>query len=458
MKKVTLLAAGVLAAVAAAPSANAYTPNAYFGGYMRSGVATQRVDGYASQFAGRLGAENDTYGEILLGTDVAQVDDTVWSVTSMLAVKSKSNGSTWQDNRAGDDGKYGDDSGKNGTWSSALAFRQFFVNVKGLLDFDKDANIWVGKRYYHREDIHVTDLYYHDISGTGVGIEDLQVGPGKFSLAWLRHDFSNQKYVNADGDVLGNNWISYHSIDAEYKFPAWDGAEIELRGTFTQPKKDNDAKDYRTKAYGSQVYMIELGQGYSLGWNKSVLKLTHGNVDQTDPAGSKFGFAGAYAASDGTYSTWGNTGAKSANRVQFYNFGETHFTSNFGMFHVIAATRASGYDSNLTNKKNDRAFQFVVRPYYQLTKMSRVLVEAGFYTSVDKFELPDGTVEKNVKQAQKFTLAYALTPDASNFWSRPEIRFYTTYIHTNGGIDVSEWGKENKKNAFLVGAQVEAWF
>ena len=169
-------------------------------------------------------------------------------------------------------------------------------------------------------------------------------------------------------------------------------------------------------------------------------------------------FAGAYAASDGTYSTWGNTGAKSANRVQFYNFGETHFTSNFGMFHVIAATRASGYDSNLTNKKNDRAFQFVVRPYYQLTKMSRVLVEAGFYTSVDKFELPDGTVEKNVKQAQKFTLAYALTPDASNFWSRPEIRFYTTYIHTNGGIDVSEWGKANKKNAFLVGAQVEAWF
>ena len=452
MKKVNLLAAAVLAAAFAMPAQADYTPNVNFSGYMRSGVQSQHISGYDVGTAGRLGAENDTYGEIGLGADLAKVDDTVWSVYTMLAVKSKVNGSTWQDNRAGEDGKFGDDSGTNGTWSSALAFRQFFVNVKGMFDWDKDANIWVGKRYYHREDIHVTDLYYHDISGTGAGIENLTAGPGKLSLAWLRHDFNNQKYINDFGGVLANNWMSYHSFDVQYDLPAWDGANLEFRATFTQPRKDDSNSEYFTKAYGSQVLMAELSQGYSLGWNKTVVKYTHGNVDQT--GGSKLGFAGAYASADGKYSTWGSTGAKNAYRWQFYNFGETHFTDNLGMFHVIAGTVADGYDHNLTNKDSDRAFQLIVRPYYKLTKMTRLVTELGMYTSTDK--KINGS--KYNKQVQKYTLAYAITPDAGNFWSRPEIRFYGTYLHSNGAVDLSEWGKTNKTNTFIVGAQVEAWW
>lgn len=246
--------------------------------------------------------------------------------------------------------------------------------------------------------------------------------------------------------------MSYHSFDVQYDLPAWDGANLEFRATFTQPRKDDSNSEYFTKAYGSQVLMAELSQGYSLGWNKTVVKYTHGNVDQT--GGSKLGFAGAYASADGKYSTWGSTGAKNAYRWQFYNFGETHFTDNLGMFHVIAGTVADGYDHNLTDKDSDRAFQLIVRPYYKLTKMTRLVTELGMYTSTDK--KIDGS--KYNKQVQKYTLAYAITPDAGNFWSRPEIRFYGTYLHSNGAVDLSEWGKTNKTNTFIVGAQVEAWW
>ena len=99
-------------------------------------------------------------------------------------------------------------------------------------------------------------------------------------------------------------------------------------------------------------------------------------------------------------------------------------------------------------------FQLVVRPYLKLTKMTRLLAEGGFFTSTDKYI--DGS--KVNKQVQKYTLAYAITPDAGNFWSRPEIRFYGTYLHSNGAVDLSEWGKTNKTNTFIVGAQVEAWW
>ena len=124
------------------------------------------------------------------------------------------------------------------------------------------------------------------------------------------------------------------------------------------------------------------------------------------------------------------------------------------MFHVIASTFADGYDNSITSKDSDKAFQLVVRPYLKLTKMTRLLAEGGFFTSTDKYI--DGS--KVNKQVQKFTLAYALTPDAGNFWSRPEIRFYGTYLHSNGGYNLSEWGKAQKNNAFVVGVQAEAWW
>ena len=75
-----------------------------------------------------LGAEQDTYGEIGLGTDVAKIDDTVWSVYTMFAYKTKIDGGSWQDNRAGADGNFGDDGANAGHWSAANGFRHYFVS------------------------------------------------------------------------------------------------------------------------------------------------------------------------------------------------------------------------------------------------------------------------------------------------------------------------------------------
>ncbi|MBR1613459.1 MAG: carbohydrate porin [Succinivibrio sp.] len=449
MKKVTLLAAGVLAAVAAAPSANAYTPNAYFGGYFRSGVMSKRFnksDDLVHQ-VGRLGAENDTYGEIFLGTDVANVDDTVWSVNSRIAVSSQYN-RDWQstNNVVINNDSVSTDNVEN----TRFALREFNLTVKGLLDFDKDATVWAGKRFYHREDIHVTDLYYWDISGMGAGVENLQVGPGKLSLAWLRRD-DGQTYVdNVDSSVKKNGFRSAHIFDVQYDFPAWDGANIEVRDTFLVPQRDNDSttKKYfhpENKFGKSNIFGVELGQGYSLGWHKTVLKWTHGSTARW----VKFG----------TEAWFDDSGASDkANRYSIYNFGQMNFTSNFGMFYTLNFTASKNYDANKTNLKNDRAFQVVVRPYVQLTKMTKVLVELGAYTQTEKDQ--DGN--STTRNAQKYTVAYAITPDASNFWSRPELRIFATYIHGKKdgmqSVDVSSWGDPAQNRNFLVGVQAEAWW
>src|SRR5574344_1531825 len=145
MKKVNLLAAPALAD---------YTPNAYFNGYMRAGVGfdknghTNGNDEVAHR-VGRLGSESRLYGEIGIGADVAKVDDTVWTVNSMLAVSTDDEGTFAAFNEENKE-------------KSSIGLRQFNVEVKGLFDADKDAKVWVGKKYVQRQDIYIIDTYYYD--------------------------------------------------------------------------------------------------------------------------------------------------------------------------------------------------------------------------------------------------------------------------------------------------------
>ena len=492
MKKVNLLAAAVLAAAFAMPAQANYTPNAYFGGYFRSGVMNKhfnKTDDLVHR-VGRLGAENDTYGEIFLGADVATVDDTVWTVNSRLAVSAQYN-RDWQstDNWNGSVDKNGNFSkNTNNTENFRIALREFNLNVKGIFDWDKDASLWAGKRFYHREDLHITDMYYYDISGMGAGIENVSLADGKLSVAWLRRDDSASYKSNFDGTSVTVNggkpeFASVHMIDVQYDHALWDGANLELRGTYFIPQRDtnDNAKQWysATADYdNAQLFAAELTQGFSAGWNKTVVQFAHGsNV--------KWGAFGTPA--------WLDTDGDSnhAYRWTLINTGDIHFTPDFGLNHVFYASYASGYDNNVFfnaknanqytgKRKSDTSVQLVVRPYYRLTKMTRLYVEAGFYAATEKNYTYDSKYDvfgtaNTTSQGQKYTLAYAITPDAGNFWSRPELRFFVTYLHGNeNGQDFSSFGSvggsleqngqtiaqysNTKTSNTLFGVQAEAWW
>jgi maltoporin len=466
MKKINLLAAAVLAAGALSSSAFAdYTPNAYFGGYFRSGVMhsdSGRSPKYNVNKVGRLGNENDTYGEIVLGADVAKVDNTVWTVNTRVALSSDHN-KDWQTQ-----------TGSNGE-KTDVAFREFWLNVKGICSWDADASLWAGKRFYRREDIHITDMYYHDISGMGAGIENLTLGSGKFSAAWIRQDDNTKyewKYNTIISDFTLPTYVSLDKVDLEYDLPAWDGANFEFRTTFFIPTRDsNDSWKDLTKAKnefkGAQLYTVELSQGYSLGWNKTVVQYFHGsNADW-----SAFG-TGNWLNYDGS--------SNKAHRWSLINMGETHFTDTVGMFHVLYGTTSDGYDNNLnstnyTAKKSDKAVSFVVRPYVKLTKMSRIYAELGWFAqSTKKFNKGNEGTYNETDHGSKYTIAYALTPDAGNFWSRPELRFFVSYLKGKDGSDISSYGDTqkwkrtigdvvvqsggSKDSNYIFGVQAEAWW
>ena len=438
MKKVNLLAAAVLAAAFAMPAQADFTPNANFNGYMRSGVMHGN-SAFGSKTdtvkLGRLGNENDTFMEFGLGADVAKVDDVTYSVYGMIA--------------HGGDGNETD-------WNSNLSCRQAWAGAKNLLGQGDDF-LWIGKRYYKREDIHILDEYYYNVSGTGVGLENVVLGPGKISLAWTRNDKDAKKddvniySMKSEYKYKGlkdNNKpakVKVNTYDVRYEFPVWDGASLQLGSTYLEAEKDKNGS-YRTytiekeNSIGDGLNLsAELNIGLLGGFNKTVVQ----------------SFSGSSAA-DVHYGTGSSVYYDEGQGWRLINWGDVHFTKEFGMFHVVQYAHSSGFKSY----DSERSVNLVVRPYYQLTKMTKLLAEVGWFADKKTANTDDKGVQSYVsKHGSKYTLAYAISPDASNFWSRPEFRFYVSHVSVSDNMNIgptNEWVRQTSDNMF--GAQVEAWW
>ena len=439
MKKVNLLAVAVLAAAFAMPAQADFTPNANFNGYMRSGVMHGN-SAFGSKTdtvkLGRLGNENDTFMEFGLGADVAKVDDVTYSVYGMIA--------------HGGDGNETD-------WNTNLSCRQAWAGAKNLLGQGDDF-LWIGKRYYKREDIHILDEYYYNVSGTGVGLENVVLGPGKISLAWTRNDKdakkdkvniysmkSEYKYKGLKDDDNKPAKVKVNTYDVRYEFPVWDGASLQLGATYLEAEKDKNGS-YRTytiekeNSIGDGLNLsAELNIGLLGGFNKTVVQ----------------SFSGSSAA-DVHYGTGSSVYYDEGQGWRLINWGDVHFTKEFGMFHVVQYAHSSGFKSY----DSERTVNLVVRPYYQLTKMTKLLAEVGWFADKKTYNTDDKGVQSyESKHGSKYTLAYAISPDASNFWSRPEFRFYVSHVSVSDNMNIgptNEWVRQTSDNMF--GAQVEAWW
>ncbi|WP_406020589.1 carbohydrate porin, partial [Succinivibrio sp.] len=180
-----------------AQASAAVTPDVAFKGdasYVRVGLFSRNFNKNVGD-VGRLGNENDTYLELAPSLTLAEVDGVEYRLVSSFAMSSTYKG-TWAgtNNQRGDRASRNmENAGKSDNSDLAdfsnLSFglTQVYMRVTGLLDSDKDAAIWVGKRY-QRQDSHVVDAYWRDVSGDSVGIENLSVGSGKFRATWVRRD------------------------------------------------------------------------------------------------------------------------------------------------------------------------------------------------------------------------------------------------------------------------------
>ena len=134
-----------MAALIAAPAAFAddNAPTFDFHGYMRAGVGHFSHGGRQIRWneskVGRLGNEDDTYGELALGSRVFKKGDTEFTVNSRVAVKSAGdNDYEATDRTFNNENGYG----SIGDEDAEFALRELNVMAKGIIPGKKDATLW----------------------------------------------------------------------------------------------------------------------------------------------------------------------------------------------------------------------------------------------------------------------------------------------------------------------------
>jgi maltoporin len=441
------LAIAVAASALVATSASAVD----FHGYLRSGIGgnssggNQVCFGMGPDYAGygpqqwkfRLGNECENYAELqfdqLLYRDKSGVQ---FTYTGMLGYKTL----------AAKDAESLQD-----TASSELQLRQNWVGAR--LPQLGNVQVWIGKRYYMRNDALMIDFFYWDPSGPGVGIEDVDIKYGKFAFALFQDKGRDGK------GVLRTVWRPDIRV---YGIPVWTNGSLEVGldlfidvsqgGSSPSP----DRQQWSPWATVQWVQTAVLG-----GYNKLALQYGTGS-----------------AAVMSQYPQYDNKSGSKQWRIVEQLFVQPNSSwSGIGTFIYEDQTKKYGGDTGVY--QNSKNLGIGVRPRYHFNDYFSLQAEIA-YQSFKPKDPPTDTA-----QITQISLVPTLSPPpgpGGAYYTRPELRLFVTYANWNkatqaiagGGGGVNNGNGINqgtcaatgasgsafacRTNGLTFGAQVEAWF
>ena len=380
-----------------------------FAGYLRSGVGNSLNGGKQSCFKlpgaeakYRLGNECEQYAELELRQDVYSFDDgSVLSVDGMASLYNQYDRQlTFQ--------------GDNGSARLPQLYAQW-SNLPSL----NGGSLWAGRRYYKRNDIHISDFYYWNQSATGAGIEDVLIGGLRYSYALSRKD-----------NLYQENYVTRHDFNVA-GFNTNPGGELEFGLSYLD-------KPERTDAHSGWAITAQHVQSEFLG-GKNKLAVQYG-----EGSGTGLGYTGDYRLDN------------SSKRYRIVEFFDWQLTPRFGG--QIEAVYQKDFRPDGGNQE---WLSLGVRPAYAITEQFKLVTELGH----DQVKAADGT-----RKLSKFTFAPTWSPKGPGFWTRPEVRLYYTYASWNAaaqraaneldaGSALSDTGSfGTARHGSNAGLQVEYWW
>ena len=415
------VAAGVMSAQALAVDFHGYARSGI--GWTGSGGEQQCFPATGAQSKYRLGNECETYAELKLGQEVWKEGDKSFYFDTNVAY-SVSQQNDWE--------------------STSPAFREANVQGKNLIEWLPGSTIWAGKRFYQRHDVHMIDFYYWDISGPGAGIENIDLGFGKLSLAATRSSESGGSGTFADRDQFGNR--VYDNIVPNDVF------DVRLAGLETNPGgtlelgvdygHTNIPDDYSLQPGASKdgwMLTAEHTQSMLKGFNKFVLQYA---TDSMTSSGKGVPQGGSIN-NDGSMWRVLDHGAIS--------LGDSWDLMYVGMYQ----------DIDRDNNNGTQWWTVGVRPMYKWTPIMSTLMEIG-YDNVKSQRTSDRNSQYKVTLAQQWQAG-------DSIWSRPAIRVFATYAkwdekwgYNDSGVAYNDTSAKTfsrgDSDEWTFGAQMEIWW
>ena len=404
MKNKPLIIAMALAGAAGSALA---APPIEFSGYMRAGVGINAAGGNQVCFGlanadtkYRLGNECDYVVEPNFNAKLAEYEGSSWYVHVMPSVYK-----AW-------------DAGQSAPDTLTTRFGQIYAYGDKISQL-ANGKVWAGRRFYNRLQLGINDQFLENNDGNGAGLEDMDLGVGKLSVAFMMDPNYGVAGSPTDRAVTNNR----------FSLP------IRLTGIKTVPNGE------------LAIYVTPSKQ------LKSDDQSTGTPIETTsEPSGLA---VGVYQTLNGTI-----LGGNTLIGVKADKFGENkntrvvlQQTANFGATAVdfITEYRVRKAAANGGNKW----FSIGARADTWLSGPFRFLAEAGH----DMVKPEDGSDKQNLT---KVTLALAASA-GKEAGSRPTVRLFLTHAVWNDAAKTQLNANTravfgDKKAGTSIGVQAETWW
>ncbi len=352
-----------------------------------------------------------------------------------------------------------------------IALRQNWVEAKNIPGLG-GANLWLGKRYFHRNDVHPIDFYYFDPSGFGVGVDDVDVGVAKLAFSVFETSAKDQ---SAAGGAFDRNSVWRPEVRA-YGIPFPGGGSLEVAFTVGIVSDQATSKASPTRAAVSPWVTVQHVQNILGGVNKLALQYGSGSV----------------ASLNGYTSTSASSDARQARIVE--NLLIEPIPEFSAMFVFVYQHKEKVYENPTPNAGNSSGVNWAgdssnswaigVRPYWNISDYFKLQADFGYQsftptaTFVDAGPNTGAPYTSNARrELWKVTIAPTVTPAPGTggaFWTRPELRIFFTYAQWNTGSQAAGIVGQNAAcvaagatsssafscatNGATFGAQVETWW
>ncbi|WP_417315352.1 carbohydrate porin [Enterobacter sp.] len=412
-----------------------------YNGYFRSGWGTAShgaPKSWAIGSLGRLGNEYTGWFDLQLKQRVYNEGNKRVDAIVMLDGNVSQQYST---------GWFGDNAGGE----NYLQFSDMYVTTQGFLPFAPEADFWVGKHGAPKIEIQMLDWKTQRTdAAAGVGLENWKIGPGKVDIALVREDVDDY-----DRDLKNKQKINTNAIDLRYKeLPLWDNATLMLSGRYvaanqsSSEKYNEDNNGYYqwkdTWMVGSTVTHKFTGGGF----NEYSLLLANNSIASSF---SRYAGSSPFTTFNGRY--YGDHTNGTA--VRLASQGEMYLGDDVIVANALVYSFGNDVYSYETGAHSDfESIRAVVRPAYIWDKFNQTGVELGYF----KQKNTDLSGTNYYESGYKATLFHTFKVNTSMLTSRPEIRFYGTYIKAED-TDLDDYTfADGKKDQFAVGAQAEIWW
>lgn len=417
-----------------------------YSGYFRSGWATTTNGGpksWAVGSLGRFGNEYDGWYNLSLKKRAwRDGDKSIWA-----NVQFEGDLGLTQSNESFEKGMSGGGMGK---------LSKLYVEGNGLLPFAPEASVWVGKHTLPQYEIQQLDWKSNrTLSGAGVGIENMKLPVGAVSMAITRNDIDNYSTVCAAGasSCSDTTQVNVNIAEARYKnLPITGDMTLELGAKYAFANQTDEQKKAQANSEYYQVKSSWLGQAIlrnpvQKGSNELTLQVADNslasqfmNISSANP---DFDYNSSYY---GIHS--GGIGWRLVNQGEFY-LGEKII-----MAHALVYGRGHDLYSTYTGAHTDfETARAVIRPSWIWSRNMQTALELGYFTQKNKVN--NATMDES---GYKVTLAQVYKVDTSILNSRPEIRFYSTYLKAlENEIDTQTFN-DGKDYQISFGVQAEVVF